>query len=387
MSRTRRRIDGKAHQAVFAWVLRRLADAGPLRGKTIGIDAATLEVNAALRSIVRPDTGEGYETLPRGPAATSGIPSPPRVELARVDRKRPKKGSNDDWTHPQDPDEHAVDREAGAVAGDTTTMVETLVTAAERVEAVLPAGAGVAEVVWDKGYHSNETLVALAELGLRSYVAKSVRGRRRWRGKPAARAAVYANRGIRGCHGLRLLYQRGDCLERPSAHLYETGGMRRVLLRGHANIFKRPIPPRPASRALSQPQPHVVGRRRGIPASGVRVPRLSSGRRRPSGDPQPPPAPLLEVVLPPHHPQDRAHPREAVEHHREEGQGPEPGQGCRGVDPVEELPHFGRREDRRRALGDDVGGHVERETRPRVLPDARRPAANTPPTSPPGARP
>ena len=93
-----------------------------------------------------------------------------------------------------------MDLETGAVvgvtvqdadAGDTTTMVETLVTAAEQVEAVLPAGGGVAEVVGDKGYHSNETLVALADLGLRSYVSEPDRGRRRWRGKPAARAAVY----------------------------------------------------------------------------------------------------------------------------------------------------------------------------------------------------
>ena len=131
---------------------------------------------------------------------------------ARLDRKRRKKGSNEDWKHPKDPDakiakmkdgrthlahkaEHAVDLETGAVvgmtvqdasSGDTTTMVETLVTAAEQVEAVLPAGGGIAEVVADKGYHSNETMVALAELGLRSYVSEPDRGRRRWRGKHTA---------------------------------------------------------------------------------------------------------------------------------------------------------------------------------------------------------
>ena len=176
----------------------------------MGIDATTLEANAALRSIVRRDTGEGYETFLHGLAEASGIPTPTRAELARFDRKRPKKGSNDDWTHPQDPDatitrtkdgrtrlahkaEHAVDLETSAVigvtvqdadAGDTQTMVETLITAAEQVEAVLPAGPGLAEVVGDKGYHSNETLVALAELGLRSYVSEPARGQRRWRGKP-----------------------------------------------------------------------------------------------------------------------------------------------------------------------------------------------------------
>ena len=266
VSRTRRRIDLETHQAVFTWVLERLADAGLVRGKTVGIDATTLEANAALRSIVRRDTGAGYETFLHGLAEASGIPTPTRAELARFDRKRPKKGSNDDWTHPQDPDakitrmkdgrtrlahkaEHAVDLETSAVvgvtvqdadAGDTKTMVETLITAAEQVEAVLPAGPGLAEVVGDKGYHSNETLVALAELGLRSYVSEPARGRRRWRGKPAARAAVYANRRrIRGVRGKRLLRQRGERLERPHAHLYETGRLRRLHLRGHANVFKR----------------------------------------------------------------------------------------------------------------------------------------------------
>ena len=266
VSRTRRRIDLEAHQAVFTWVLQRLADAGLVRGTTVGIDVTTLEANAALRNIVRRDTGEGYETFLRGLAEASGMSTPTRAKLARFDRKRPKKGSNDEWTHPQDPDakitrmkdgrthlahkaEHAVDLETGAVvgvtvqdadAGDTKTMSETLITAAEQVEAVLPDGAGISEMVGDKGYHSNETLVALAEVGIRSDVSEPDRGRRNWRGKPAARAAVYANRRrIRGARGRRLLRQRGERLERPHAHLYETGRLRRVHLRGHANVLKR----------------------------------------------------------------------------------------------------------------------------------------------------
>ena len=265
VSRTRRRIDLETHQAVFTWVLQRLADAGLVRGTTVGIDATTLEANAALRSIVRRDTGEDYETFLRGLAEAAGMSTPTRAELARFDRKRPKKGSNDDSTHPQDPDakitsmkdgrtrlahkaEHAVDLETGAVvgitvqdsdAGDTKTMVETLITAAEQVEAVLPDGAGLAEVVGDTGYHSNETLVALAELGIRSYVSEPDRGRRHWQGKPATRAAVYANRRrIRGTRGQRLLRQRGERLERPHAHLYETGRLRHVHLRGYSNVLK-----------------------------------------------------------------------------------------------------------------------------------------------------
>ena len=237
VSRTRRRIDVETHLAVFTWVLQRLADAGLVGGKTVGIDATTLEANAALRSIVRRDTGADYETFLRQLAAASGIPTPTRAELARFDRKRPKKGSNDDWTHPKDPDakitkmkdgrtrlahkaNRAVDLETGAVvgvsvqdadAGDTQTMLETLVTAAEQVDAVLPAGPGIAELVCDKGYHSNQTLVTLAEVEIRSYVSEPDRGRRNWRGKHVARDAVYANRRrIRGARGKRLLRRRSE---------------------------------------------------------------------------------------------------------------------------------------------------------------------------------
>ena len=95
-------------------------------------------------------------------------------------------------------------------------------------------------MVGDKGYHSNETLVALAALGIRSYVSEPDRGRRCWRRQAAARSAVYANRRrIRGARGRRLLRQRGERLERPHAHLYETGRLRRVHLRGHTNVLKR----------------------------------------------------------------------------------------------------------------------------------------------------
>ena len=266
LSRTRRLIDLETHQAVFTWVLQQLADAQLVQGQTIGIDATTLEANAALRSIVRRDTGESYDAFLTRLAEASGITTPTRAELARFDKTRKKKGSNDDWTHPQDPDakitklkdgrthlahkaEHAVDLETGAVVGvtvqdaddgDTTTMIETLITAAEQLEAVCPVDDVLREVVGDKGYHSNQTLTDLAALGIRSYLSEPDRGRRNWRGKAAAKAAVYANRRrIRGSRGARLLRQRGERLERPNAHLYETGGMRRPHLRGHTNILKR----------------------------------------------------------------------------------------------------------------------------------------------------
>jgi transposase len=152
-------------------------------------------------------------------------------------------------THLAHKAEHAVDLETGAVVavtvqdaneGDTATSVETLIEAAEQVETVVPNGDGIEEVVADKGYHSNQELVDLEAVGVRSYISEPDRGRRNWKDDPEARDAVYRNRRrIRGARGKRLLRQRGERLERPFAHLYETGRMRRVHLRGHRNILKR----------------------------------------------------------------------------------------------------------------------------------------------------
>ena len=276
LSRTRRLIDVETHEAVFAWVLERLSEAGLVRGKTVGVDATTLEANAAMRSIERRDTGESYEAFLQRLAEASGLATPTRAELARFDRSRKdKKTSNKDWRSPQDPDakitkmkdgrthlahkaEHAVDMETGAIlsatvqdasAGDSATLPETLTTAAEQVEAVQPDGAGVEEVVADKGYHSDKTLVALDEVGVRSYISEPERGRRRWQDKKtgetppdkrAAQKALYGNRRrIRGNRGRRLQRRRGELVERPFAHQYETGGLRRVWVRGHENVRKR----------------------------------------------------------------------------------------------------------------------------------------------------
>ena len=100
ISRTRRLIDVETHREVFAWVVGLLADAGLVKGKRMGIDATTLEANAALRSIVRRDNGESYEEFLRGLAREAGIETPTREELARWDRKRKKKGSNEEWVNP-----------------------------------------------------------------------------------------------------------------------------------------------------------------------------------------------------------------------------------------------------------------------------------------------
>ena len=105
LSRTRRLIDDETHEAVFTWVLEQLSAAGLVKGKTVGVDATTLEANAAMRSIERRDTGESYEAFLRRLAEASGVETPTRAELARFDRSRKnKKTSNKDWQSPQDPD-------------------------------------------------------------------------------------------------------------------------------------------------------------------------------------------------------------------------------------------------------------------------------------------
>ena len=273
ISRTRRLIDLETHREVFTWVLGVLAEKGLLKGQTLGVDATTLEANAALRTIVRRGTGEGYQEFLKRLAQESGIPTPTREQLARLDRKRAHKGSNEEWEHPQDPDaritkmkdgrthlahkvEQAVDFSSGAVvavtvqaadAGDTATVGETVCEAGEQIAAV--AGTkpgervnpeGPKEVVLDKGYHSNEVLAELADWKVRTYCSEPERGRRCWEGKTEEQAAVYANRRrIRGERGKDLLRQRGEMLERSFAHMYETGGLRRVYLRRHPNILKR----------------------------------------------------------------------------------------------------------------------------------------------------
>ena len=263
VSRTRRRLSLEAHEAMFAWVLERLHCSGLLSGKTLGVDSTTLEANAALRSIVRRDDGRGYEEWLEELAQASGIETPTRQDLAKLDRKRPKKGSNEDWVHPHDPEaritkmkdgrthlahklEQAADMDSGAIVavtvqtmdgGDCASMPNTLDEAERQLQDldVQPR-----EAVADKGYHSNATMKGLKERGLRSYVSEPNRGRRKWKRDRAAQQPTYANRRrIRGNRGKRLLRRRGEKLERGFAHLLETGALRRAHVRGQDNILKR----------------------------------------------------------------------------------------------------------------------------------------------------
>ena len=274
LCRIRQRLDLETHRAIFTFVLKVLAEKGLLKGKTLGIDATTMEANAAMKSIVRRDTGEGYDSFLESLAKESGIATPTRADLARLDKKREKKASNDDWQNPHDPDaeitklkdgrthlahkvEHAVDMDSGAVMavtiqpgarGDTQSFAETLGEALESARALAAdvrsngrlAKQAPCELVGDKGYHSNATMLMAKAAGCRSYISEPERPRRDWEGKECFRRATYANRRrINGERGRALMRRRGELLERTFAHTLETGGMRRAYLRMRENILKR----------------------------------------------------------------------------------------------------------------------------------------------------
>ena len=285
LSKTRRRMNLGTHQAVFRWVLKRLAAEGLVSGKNLGVDATTREANAALKSIVRRDDGASYDEHVTALMKTEGVEEPTPAQRQRFDRKRKKSLANRDWVNPQDREaritkmkdgrthlaykaEHAVDLETGAILaltvqpgdrGDTASLPATLAEAGYSVtelagqaapaDAVGPvetvSEAGVERVVADKGYHSKQALQDLAELaavGVRTVIAEPERKRQKWSGQHAAQTAVYANRRRRNTQTAKVLMRRrGELIERSFAHLYDTGGMRRVHLRGQDNIAKRAL--------------------------------------------------------------------------------------------------------------------------------------------------
>jgi transposase len=264
VSRTRRLYSIETHGAVMKWVLKILRKHGLADAQSVCIDATTLAANASMKSLVRRDTGQTYDDYLRQLAAAEGIENPSKEQLVRLDRKRKKKTSNDDWTNPNDPSaritkmkdgrtklaykaEHAVDLASGAVLavtvqaadrGDTASYTETL--AAAQREATQSHPVGIEEVVMDKGYHSGAVLQDLAARHIRSYVPEPERGKRHWSGKADEQQCVYANRGrVRADRSKRLQKLRGELCERSFAHCYETGGMRRLYLRGEDNVLKR----------------------------------------------------------------------------------------------------------------------------------------------------
>ena len=270
LSKTRSRLPLEVHEAVFAWVLERLAEHGLIKGDRIGLDASTMEANAALRSIVRRATGEGYREMLRRLAAESGIATPTAVDLTRLDRRHEgKRLSNRDWTSPTDPEarvtklkdgrthlafkpEHAVDLDTGAIVaaevhpadrGDAATLPDTLEVAEANLAAVdaAPTAEDPAELVADKGYHSRDGLKELEDSAWKSRIAeKKVAGVNRWRGDEAARRAVYNNRArLRSGVAKEAFRLRAELVERGFALILDRGGMRRAWLRGRENLHKR----------------------------------------------------------------------------------------------------------------------------------------------------
>lgn len=275
LSVIRERLPHEVHVAVFDWVLTLAREKKALHGKTLGVDSTTLEANAAMKSIVRKDTGDDWKTylttLMREAGAIGPDETPTVDELKRFDKSRKNKTvSNDEWESPVDPDsritkmkdgtthlaykaEHAVDLDSEMIVAaeiypanqsDTFTLEDTVNTAQLHLHES-GSDVEVEEVVVDKGYHSNELLETFAEeTPYRTYIPepKLPEGRKHvWTNKPETqRDAVYANRRrSRGERGRRLQRQRSERVERSFAHVCETGGARRTWLRGIAKVRKR----------------------------------------------------------------------------------------------------------------------------------------------------
>ena len=266
MTIIRQRLPESVFQQVFTFVLRLLQEKGLLQGKTLGVDATTLEANAAMKSIVRKETGENWTEYLRGLARAEGLDHPSEEDLRRLDRQRTdKKVSNEHWESPTDPDsritkmkdgrthlaykaEHAVDLKTEAIVvaqvtpadrGDAQTGPETTILAQASLVAV-DSDLVINQLVADKGYHDNRLLVLCKEWQIRTYIPERRQKKRCWTNKPAEyEPAFRANRRrVRSDKGRRLNRWRSERCERTFAHVCETGGGRRTWLRGLLNVNK-----------------------------------------------------------------------------------------------------------------------------------------------------
>jgi hypothetical protein len=268
LTKVRQRLPEVVHEKVFAWVLH-LADAhGLLHGKTAGVDSTFLQANAAMKAIVRRDSGDDWKAYLRKLAAEEGLDDPSDEDLRRLDRQRKgKKVSNQEWVSPADPDsriarmkdgtthlaykaEHVVDLESELVLAapvypadqaDSATLLGSVLTA--QINLVRAGSeAEVEEVVTDKGYHKAQTLAGCAGVGVRSYIGEQRRPQRHvWTDKPAGWEEAYRDnrRRTRGARGRRLQKKRSEYVERTFAHVCETGAARRSWLRGLLQVCKR----------------------------------------------------------------------------------------------------------------------------------------------------
>jgi transposase len=264
----RQRLPLAVHEHVFAKVLQIAQDKKLLHGKTTAVDSTFIEAEAAMKSIVRRDNGDGWKAYVKELAIESGMENPTDEDLRKFDRKRKgKKVSNDEWCNPNDPDariakmkdgrthlayktEHAVDLESDLVLAapvyhadesDTQTLAHTLAMAQANL-ILASSDEEIKDAVADKGYHSNETVTWCQSLGIRTYIPeRESRHGRRWTDKPEAeKSAVYGNRRrVRGKRGKALGRLRSEYTERSFAHTCTTGGARRSRLRGVIDVAKR----------------------------------------------------------------------------------------------------------------------------------------------------
>jgi transposase len=269
LTRIRQRLSLEVHVQAFQWVLEVAAAKGVLHGKVLAIDATTLEANAAMKSMVRRVSGEKWMKYLRRLAQAEGMENPSDDDVRRFDRKRKgKKVSNAEWASPIDPDarimkmkdgrtrftykaEHAVDLDSDLVVsaeiypGDTADADSLLmsVQAAQDTLTTIGAADSVEAVVGDKGYHKIEALAVLREVhGVRTYIPeRQDHIRHNWRKRPPGdRVAFYLNRRrMQRERGRALSRRRSEYVERSFAHTCQTGGGRRVWVRGIANVHKR----------------------------------------------------------------------------------------------------------------------------------------------------
>ena len=269
LTRVRQRLPEQVHEAVFEWVLRLAREHELLTGSAVGVDATTLEANAAMKAIVRKDTGEDYPDYLRRLAREAGLEDPTAEELRRFDKDRPDKTcSNTEWESPADPDaritqmkdgrthlaykaEHVVQLASEIVVGvaihpadqgDPVALVDSVMIAEQRLR-VAGSDLEIEEVAADKGYHKASELEVADALGVRTYIPEPKRPRAK-RGRStltaAQRRAVRLNRQrVRRPHGRRLQRLRSERVERSFAHVCDTGGARRTWLRGFINVTKR----------------------------------------------------------------------------------------------------------------------------------------------------
>jgi transposase len=274
MTRVRDRLPEEVHYEFFGKIIKLAHEHDLLNGKKVGVDATTLEANAAMKSIVRRDTGEDWEAYIAGLMREAGElepeQTPTREELKKFDKARKnKKVSNDEWVSKTDPQsritkmkdgtthlaykaEHVVDLDTEIIVaaeiydghlGDTSTIEDSLVVADHYVQQATDDEVEIEDVVADSGYHSNEMVATLTQRGnYRTYIVeKNPTQKREWQDKPPEQEAAFrANRRrIKGAHGKALQRQRSEKVERTFAHVCETGGARRTWLCGKEKVQKR----------------------------------------------------------------------------------------------------------------------------------------------------